>query len=67
MRIVALRGLDELVHDMLGRHTIRIAHAHVYDIFATTTRFRLEFGGDIENVGGQTIDARKDARRLDFV
>ena len=59
MRIVALGGFHKLVDDVLGRHTVRIAHAHVYNIFTTTACCRLQFPCDVEHIGGKALDAGK--------
>ena len=48
--IVALRGLHQFVDNVLRRDAVRVAHAHVYDIFATTARIRLQLPGDVEYV-----------------
>ena len=45
------RGFDQLVDDMLGRGAVRVAHAHINDVFATTSGGHLELGRDIEDVG----------------
>ncbi|MFG9941255.1 hypothetical protein ACG3RN_05795 [Pseudomonas aeruginosa] len=42
---------------------VGIAHAQVDDVLATATSGHLQFGGDIENVGGKAVDARETARR----
>ena len=45
------RGFDQLVDDMLGRGAVRVAHAHIDDVFATTSGGHLELGREIEDVG----------------
>ena len=57
MRGRLLRGLDELVDDVLGRGAVGIAHAEVDDVFAAAAGGDLHFAGDVEDVGGQTLNA----------
>ena len=56
MGVAALHGLDELVHDMLRRGLIGIAHAEVDDILTPGPRGVLEFRHNGENVGRQALD-----------
>ncbi len=59
VRVLALHRLDQLVDDMTRRRAIRIAHAHVDDVLAAPTRSHLQLTGDVEDVRGQALDARK--------
>ena len=61
---VAMRGrlerrLDQLVDDVLGRGAVGVAHAEVDDVFAAAAGGHLHFAGDVEDVGGQALNARK--------
>ncbi len=57
--ILALGRLAQLVHDMLGRGLVGIAHTEVDDVLAPRPRFRLQFVYDGEDIGGQPLDAAK--------
>jgi hypothetical protein len=59
VRVLAQRRLDQLVGDVLRRRAVRIAHAHVDDVFAAPTCGHLQLSGDAEDVGGQAFDAGK--------
>src|SRR5690606_6253616 len=59
--VFTLGDLHELLDDVRRRRTVRIAHAEVDDVLATAAGGHLELGGDVEDVGGETIDARKTA------
>ncbi|AHZ72027.1 aminotransferase [Pseudomonas mandelii JR-1] len=48
---------------MWRSRAIRVAHAEVDDVFATTTGGHLQLGSDVEYVRGESIYARKAARR----
>jgi len=54
-----LRGLDHLVDDVLGGGAVGIAHAEVDDVFAPAAGGHLHFAGDVEDVGGQSLNAGK--------
>jgi len=54
-----LGRFDEFVHDVLRSGLVRVAHAEVDDVFATTTGRHLEFAHDVEHVGRQPLDARE--------
>ena len=54
---------DHFLHDMRRRGAVRITHAQVDDVFAAPTRSHLQLGSDIENIRGESIYARKAARR----
>src|SRR5690606_10223535 len=64
MGIVALGDLYQFLDYVRRRGTIGIAHTEVDDVFATAASGHLQFGGNVENVGGETIDARKTALSL---
>ena len=57
MGIAALRGLHQLVDDMLRRGLIGIAHAEVDDVFAAPARRHFEFADHVEHVGRKTLNA----------
>ncbi len=59
VRVLALGCLDQLVDDVPGRRPVRIAHAHVDDVFAAATRGHLQLTCDVEDIKGQALDARK--------
>ena len=59
MRIRTLRGLDELVDDVLGRALVRVAHAEVDDVLAPGSRLGLQLIDDVEDIGRQPLDAVK--------
>ncbi len=63
MGVFALGDGAELLDDMRRGRPVGIAHAQVDDVLATATSGHLQFGGDIENVGGKAVDARETARR----
>ena len=50
-------SFDQLVDNMLRRGAIRIAHAHVDNVFAPAPRGHFQFGRDVEHVGWKTLDA----------
>ncbi len=54
-----LHGFDELVDDVPGRWSIRVAHAEVDDVLPAAAGGHLELGGDVENVRRKALDARK--------
>ena len=64
MGVFTLSDLHQLFHDMRRRRAIGVAHAQVDDVLATAASGHLQFSGDVENVRGETIDARKAARSL---
>ena len=51
------RGFDHLVHDVARRGSIGIAHAEIDDVFAAASRGHLHLAGDVEDVGGQALNA----------
>ena len=63
MGIFALGDGHQFLDDMRRSRTVGITHAQVDDVFATTTGGHLQLGSDIEHIGGESIDARKAARR----
>ncbi|MDT4837298.1 hypothetical protein FQZ97_710280 [compost metagenome] len=62
MGVFALGDLNELLHDMRRGGAVGVAHGQVDDVLAAAACGHLEFGGDVEDVGGETIDARETAR-----
>jgi hypothetical protein len=48
-----LRGLDELVDDVLGRGAVGVAHAEVDDVFAALAGGGFQFASDVEYIRGQ--------------
>src|SRR3989338_2992949 len=62
--VFALCDLHQLLDYVRLGGPVRIAHAEVDDVLATAAGGHLQFGGDIEYVGGQAIDARKTALSL---
>ena len=59
MRVGALGGFDELIDDMLWRGPIRVAHRHIDNVFTATACCHFQFGRDIKNVWGKTLDTGK--------
>ena len=59
VRVPALHRLDEFVDDVAGRRLIRVTHAEVDDVLATTARLTPQRVSDTEDVGGQALDARE--------
>jgi hypothetical protein len=59
VRVLAQRRFDQLVGDVLRRWPVRVAHAHVDDVFTAPASGHLQLGGDAEDVGRQTLDAGK--------
>jgi hypothetical protein len=43
------------------RGAVGVAHRQVDDVFAAAARRELQLGGDVEDVRGQAVDARKAA------
>src|SRR5690606_12388843 len=62
--VLALGDLDHFFHDVRWRGAVRVTHAEVDDVLATAAGGHLQFGGDVEYIRGETIDARKAARCL---
>ncbi|MCY1525856.1 hypothetical protein D9M68_608530 [compost metagenome] len=60
--VLALGDGAELVDDVLRSRAVGVAHAEVDDVLAAAAGGHLQFGGDVENVGGKAVDARKAAR-----
>ena len=48
-----LRGLDELVDDVLGGGAVGVAHAEVDDVFAAFAGGGFQLAGDVEYIRGQ--------------
>src|SRR5262245_17817211 len=51
-----LRGLDELVDDVLGRRHVGVAHAKVDDVFAPRACLGLQVVYDREDIRRQALD-----------
>ena len=52
-----LRDLNQLIHNVLGRRSVRVTHAKVNDVDAISPLFGFEFINDVEDVGRQSFDA----------
>ena len=63
MGVITLGDLHQLLDDVRRGRAIGVAHAQVDDVLATAAGSHLEFGSDVEDVRGETIDAREAARR----
>jgi hypothetical protein len=48
---------NELVDDVFGRGAVGVAHAEVDDVFAAAAGGGLHLAGDVEDVGGQALNA----------
>ena len=59
MRVTAGHGFAELVHDVLGRGLIRVAHPEIDDVFAAPTRLGSQVANDAEYIWGKARDALK--------
>jgi uncharacterized protein len=59
VRVVALRDLNQLVDDVTRRGPVGVAHRQVDDVLARAARRHLQLVGDVEDVGGQALDARE--------
>ena len=59
VRVDALRGLDQLLDDVLRRRAVGIAHRQVDDVVAAAPRRHLQLVGDVEDVRRQPLDSRK--------
>jgi len=64
--VLTLGDGDEFFDDVRRGRAVGVTHAQVDDVFATTTGGHLQLGGDVENVRGESIYARKAARRTLF-
>ena len=56
-----LRDLAQLGDHVRRRGAVGVAHAHVDDVFAAPARGHAQLGGDVEDVRGEAVDARKAA------
>ena len=63
MGVFTLGNLHQLLDDVRRGGAVGVAHAQVDDVLATAAGGHLELGSDVEDVRGETIDARKAARR----
>ena len=59
MCIAPGHGFAELVHDMLRRGLIRVAHPEIDNIFAAPTRLGPQVADDAEYIWGKARDALK--------
>ena len=59
MGIATLHRLDELIHNMLRRWLVRIAHPEINNILTASSRRRFQLTDDVENVRGQAVYALK--------
>jgi len=59
VRVLAQRRFDQLVGNVLRRWAVRVAHAHVDNVFTAPAGSHFQFRGNAENVGWQTLDAGK--------
>ena len=57
VRVVALNRFHKLGNDVRRRGAVGIAHAEIDDIVAATAGRHLELGGNVENVGGEPLNA----------
>ena len=63
MSVFTLRDGAEFFDDVGRCRAVRVTHAEIDDVFATAAGGHLQLGSDIENVGGESIYARKASRR----
>jgi len=56
MRVAPLRGLHQLVDDVLRRGLVRIAHAEIDDVLAPAPGSGLQLAGDVEYIGREPLD-----------
>jgi len=56
VRVLALRGLDQLVDDVPGRRPVWIAHRQVDDVVAAPARRHLQLVGDVEDVRREPLN-----------
>jgi hypothetical protein len=56
MRVDALRGLHQLVDDVLRRCAVGIAHRQVDDIVAAAPRRHLQLVGDVEDIRRKALN-----------
>ena len=59
MRVASGHGFAKLVHDMLRRGLIRIAHPEIDDVLAAPTRLGSQVADDAEYIRGKARDALK--------
>jgi len=59
-----LGHFGELGDDVRWCGPVGVAHAHVDDVFAPAAGGEFELGRDVEDVGGEAINARKAALAL---
>ena len=59
VRVRTLYRFDQLVDDVPGRRSVRVAHAEVDDVLPAAAGGHLQLGGDIENVRRKALDARE--------
>jgi hypothetical protein len=56
VRVLPLRGFDQLVDDVLRRRPVGVAHRQVDDVLAAPPRIHFQLVGDVENVRRQPLD-----------
>ncbi len=49
------RRFNHLVHDVLGRGAVRVAHAEVDNVFSARPRSSLQLAGDVEDIRRQAF------------
>jgi len=59
MGVVPLRHFHQLVHDVFRSGLVGIAHSEIDDIFTAGSGLGLQLVDDVEDIGRQTLDARK--------
>ena len=57
MGLRLLRRLNQLVDDVFGRGSVRVAHAEVDDVFAAAAGRTLHGVGDVEDIRRQALYA----------
>ena len=64
--VLTLGDLHQFFDNVRRRGAVGIAHAQVDDVFTTAASGHFQLGGDVEHVRGESIYARKAARRTLF-
>src|SRR5205807_1224753 len=59
VRAWPLRSLRQLVHDVFGCGSVRVAHTEIDDVVAAFARCSLELADNVEHIGRQTADSGK--------
>ena len=63
MRVLTLGDGAELFDNMRRGRAVRVAHAEVDNVLTTAPCSHFQLGRNIENIRGESIDARKASRR----